>query len=119
MTDPSAGPGNGGSLHRTGTMSPALPDWLPVTVRDLAVGFLNYTTEAGLDASSVTDALPQLVRFRRLVFDERMERVWRELQRRKRDVSGYMHPAWGNPKASFGDQQQCMAHLFLEIVANT
>jgi hypothetical protein len=105
-------PAGGGGSEAGEAITLSIPDWVPVAVAAQAADMWRHVTAFGLNSPFWLNALPGLARLRRLVCDERMGRVWCELQRMKRDGSGFVNPAWGGHKQSNESQQESMLWLF-------
>jgi hypothetical protein len=90
-----------------------IPAWVPRTVAEQAAAM--WTMWARFPA--LAEHVPAIVRFRRLVCDKRMLKVWRELQRRKRDGTGFVNPARGSGDLQSEEdrQQQAMSYLFIFV----
>ena len=94
-----------------------IPDWVPSGVRSTITSL--WETFAALPPD-VRDTLPFVPRFRRLVGDPRMKRVWDELQRKSKVRGGYENQAMGGADESADDAQaRAMTLLFIWIAGYT
>jgi hypothetical protein len=93
-----------------------VPDWVPASVKEQALLAWAHWSQV---LSTGFPEFEAVTRFRRLVCDQRMRKVWKELLRRKRDGSGFVNPAWGRSDLqSERNQQETLQWFFILVVTH-